>query len=386
MNTIQSTADVEADNSTGNLSVEDYVRLEVEKAESQDPEVQNKNDQDVSNEADSTEQDTEGDESEVSEDVLSQSDESDESDESDSDSEGLQESEEIDFDSLTVGELANLPVEKLSEWSKNQDSNLVKRIGKLTARAKSAEEYAKALESKLATVGDQEEFERPVKDNPLSNLDTTEKIEQKQEQAEAIVEKMEDVLFDSEGYGPDDVVFSEGGVELTRSQVRNVLKNARKDLKTYIPAQKKAVQQKEKAIQLEEKFQQAANKELPWLAESEGNLRKTYDSWVSDSRLVESMDKMHPEVKAQMSYLLAHALNSINQQQLLVQEPEKKKPNAESIKRPKPTPPTVPSGNASPADKKESPKSKKIRLAKERFEKSKSSEDWINYQTLLETI
>ena len=81
---------------------------------------------------------------------------------------------QLDFD--------NLSEEELRELSEKLGSRAVARFGEMTAKRKAAEEKVAQLESMLQEKQDPLNQPREIKDNPFSDLDTIEKLQEKAEE------------------------------------------------------------------------------------------------------------------------------------------------------------------------------------------------------------
>jgi len=212
---------------------------------------------------------------------------------------------QIDLDTMSEDELRDLS-EKLG-------SKAVARFGALTAKRKAAEERLAELEAKLSQ---QNPLDAPKKvdNNPFSNIDTIEGLQEKSAEVEQIIEWAEELLFESDAYAADDVITEVEGKELTKAEVRKSLLQARKAQKTFLPDQLNTVQQREQGKQLEIAFKERAEQELPWLSGEDNDTRRQYEATIGDKRfkqLKEILDREAPEIGSQINYWFAHASNSI---------------------------------------------------------------------------
>jgi beta-xylosidase len=114
--------------------------------------------------------------------------------------EATEETEESD-DVLSQLDLDDMSEEDLRELADKLGSRAVARFGELTAK--------NPLDTK-----------KKVENNPFSNLDTIEKLQEKAAEVDDIVEWAEDVLFQSDGYSADEVVTEVEGKDLTKADVR----------------------------------------------------------------------------------------------------------------------------------------------------------------------
>ena len=216
-------------------------------------------------------------------------------------------------DVLSQLDLDEMSEEDLRELSEKLGSRAVARFGELTAKRKAAEAQIKQLEAKLQEKPDPLKT-RKVENNPYSKLDSIEALQDKAEEVDGVVEWAEDLLFESDGYSADDVVTEIEGKEWTKKEVRQALLKARKAQKTFLPDQLSKVQAQIEGEQLAESFGERAKKELDWLDGEDNDLRKQYESIVSDDRMKKIKDifkREAPDVGAQLDYWFAHATNSI---------------------------------------------------------------------------
>jgi len=217
-------------------------------------------------------------------------------------------------DVLSQLDLDDMSEEDLRELSEKLGSRAVARFGELTAKRKAAEAQIKQLESRLQEKPNPLENNKKIENNPFSNLDSIESLQEKAVEVENIVEWAEDILFESDGYAADDVVTEVDGKDLTKADVRKSLLQARKAQKTFLPDQLKSLQAQEQGQQLAEAFSQRAKEELSWLEGEDNDLRKQYEATIGDERfkkLKNVLKKEAPDVASQLDYFFAHATNSI---------------------------------------------------------------------------
>lgn len=340
-------------NPSGNMSDADFMQFrlgqpqeeeqpkeEVEEvAETQEPEVE------VESEEVAEEAVTEEPEVESSDDVLSQ----------------------LDLDSMSEAEL--------KELSQKFGSRAVARFGELTAKRKAAEERVALLEAQLKDKSNPLDSAEKVENNPFESLDTVEKLQEKAKEINDIVEWADDILFQSDGYGADDVVTEIDGKEMTKAEVRKHLIQAKKAKSKFLPDQLGKVQAVEVAKQAEESFAAQAKEQLPWLSGNNNDVRTQYEGMVSDDRYKETKDqirKINPAVAAQLDFLMAHAANSLYG----------KKPVAEKKGSIKLDPPTSGVPSVAKSEKSESKRAKAIKELSNSFSSSGSISDFVKLRTL----
>lgn len=285
----------------------------------------------------------EAEESESSEDVLSQ----------------------IDLDEMSEADLREL--------GKKLGSKAVERFGKLTAQRKAAEEELAKLRASLAEAdNDPLKGTQEVKNNPYGNIDSLEGIQAKADEVNGIIEWAEDVLFNADGYGPEDVVTEVEGQELTKADVRKSLLNARKSRDKFLPAQLKTLQAKQQGKQLKEAFTAKATEELSWMQGEDNDTRRQYEAMIRDPRFSKLEEALPPDLSAQLPYIMAHAANSIYGRRE-IKEPSKSA---------RLNPPKQPMGAGAQAERKASPQVKKLKEIKQRFSTSGNKSDFVTLRTL----
>ena len=259
----------------------------------------------------SPEQETEEGTEEASEE-LENTEESVNSEESETSEEPSEESQESE-DVLSQLDLDDMSEEDLRELADKLGSRAVARFGELTAKRKAAEERLTQLEARLKEKPNPLETKK-VENNPYGNLDTIEKLQQKATEVDQVVEWAEDLIFESDGYGADDVVTEVEGKEWTKKDVRQALLKARKAQKTFLPDQLTKVQLRAEGEVLKKQFDTQAKQELSWLEGEDNDLRKQFEATIGDERfkkLKSVLKRESPDIAAQLDYWFAHATNSI---------------------------------------------------------------------------
>jgi len=275
---------------------------------------------------------------------------------------------QLDFD--------NLSEQELRELSEKLGSRAVARFGEMTAKRKAAEEKVAQLESMLQEKQDPLNQPREIKDNPFSDLDTIEKLQEKAEEVNSAVEWAEDLLFESDAYAADDIITEVDGKDLTKAEVRKALLNARKAQKQYLPDQLNKVQQREQGQQLKAVFEQQAVKELDWMSGEDNDTRKQYEATINDPRykkLKEVLDKEAPDIGAQIEYWFAHATNSIYGRKPVV-ETTKSSPSLNPTK--------TGIGSAAKSEKSPSKASKAMKDLQARFKQTGNPRDFAELRKL----
>lgn len=272
-------------------------------------------------------------------------------------------------DVLSQLDLDDMSEEDLRELSEKLGSRAVARFGELTAKRKAAEAKLKEMEAQLQTKNPLET--QTVANNPYESIDTVQGLQEKAKEVSEVIEWAEETLFNADGYGPEDVVTEVEGKELTKSDVRKSLLNARKARDKYLPAQLQTVQRVQKSHQLKEAFDAQAEKDLNWLQGEDNDVRKSYEAMVGDPRFNKLREKADPEVAAQLNYLMAHAANSI-----YGRKPVKEAPKSATL-----TPPKTAVTAGATSDKTVGKSVKALKDLNQRFRQSGNKSDFVTLRT-----
>lgn len=222
--------------------------------------------------------------------------------------------EEQSEDVLSQLDLDDMSEEELRELAEKLGSRAVARYGELTAKRKSAEERLARLEASLKEKENPLDAPKKVENNPFSNIESIEGLQEKADEVNNIVEWAEDILFESDAYAADDVVTEVDGKEMTKAEVRKALLQARKAQKTFLPDQLRVLQAQAQSEQMSQAFEAQAKKELEWLQGEDNDIRKQYEAVVGDDRFKELkkvLKKEAPDIASQLEYWFAHGVNSI---------------------------------------------------------------------------
>ena len=272
-------------------------------------------------------------------------------------------------DVLSQLDLDDMSEDDLRELSEKLGSRAVARFGELTAKRKAAEAKLKEMEAQLQNNNPLETQE--VANNPYASVDTLEGLQEKAKEVTDVIEWAEETLFNADGYGPEDVVTEVEGKELTKSDVRKSLLNARKARDKFLPAQLQTVQRVQQSHQLKEAFDTQAEQELNWLQGDDNDVRKSYEAMIGDPRFDSLREKADPEVAAQLNYLMAHAANSI-----YGRKPVKEAPKSATL-----TPPKTAITAGATSDKKVNKSVKALKDLNQRFRHSGNKSDFITLRT-----
>jgi len=265
-------------------------------------------------------------------------------------------------------DLSELSDEDIAELAQKGKSGLLKRIAELTAKRKMAEEKAAQLESFLAQQQNKKALEPKVENNPYSALTSLEDLSKKSQEVNDVIEWAEDVLDRSEHLGFEDVAAEVDGRSLTKAQVKESLRHARRARDKFLPAQKNEIDAAQQRKNLRSAFEQQALKELEWLSSQEDNdIKRQFAAMMNDPR-VKDVEKSMPEMAPQLPYLLAHAANSIYGRKTI---PMDSKPS------PKLTPPGTPTGSAVSGDRTPTAGEKNMNEVSKRLATTGSVSDFI---------
>jgi hypothetical protein len=289
------------DAKTGNLSQEDLLNFLSE--ESQD------------DASEPTEQ-LGGDQA-TSEDVLSQSNEQTESDVEISEESAIAQSKSEEEEDSDDEEL-----DQDDEGQPKSVKKLLKQIGRLTARSKSAEEAVQALSAQVESM----KLDQKVVENPtIENAQTIEQLEQLRQ--EALSAKKWARQHEDEDYVED------GDRQYTRAEIKGILRSAEEHLDELIPARKEFLTKKYQSDEL-------AKRDFSFMRDTESDEYKLLGRMLKDPSL-KPLDKLPNGL-----YLRGLMIEGVNS---LKSKASTKKPAKKiAVKRPTPPPPTSPNSDVSP--------------------------------------
>ncbi len=272
-------------------------------------------------------------------------------------------------DVLSQVDLSELSDDDIAELAQKGKSGLLKRIAELTAKRKLAEEKAAQMEAYLQQQK-KDPLEPKIENNPYASIKTVEELSKKSQEISEVIEWAEDVLDKAETLGYDDVAANVDGNDLTKAQVKEHLRRARKARDKFLPAQKKELDAAETRRGLKAAFEQQAIKELEWLASSDDNdLKRQYQAMMSDPRL-KNIEEVVPDIAPQLPYLLAHATASIYGRKLIPM-----------TQQPRVSPPGSPDGAAATGGRAEKPVDRMAKEASQRLADSGSVSDFVALRT-----
>lgn len=281
--------------------------------------------------------------------------------------------EETKTDVLSQVDLDEMTEEELSELSQKLGSRAVKRFGELTARRKQAEERIQTLESQLKKKS--QVSMQDIDQNPYKGLKNMKEIQSKSKEIKDVIEWAEDVLFESDNYSAQDKVAEMDGKNVTKVEVRNILKNARKAQKKHIPQQVQHLRNQAQGLEMRKGFQEKLRQEISWSDKKDNPLNQRYTAMLKDARLQSALKNADPVLKAQMPYLLAHATNSIFGERKIINPTEQVKPSSTI------DPPKSVSNTAVKSEKPTSRRSKNIKTNQTSFRSTGGIDDFIKLRT-----
>jgi hypothetical protein len=208
-----------------------------------------------------------------------------------------------------------------------------------------------------------------VKNNPFSEIATLDILQEKANEVVEVISWAEDLLFESDSYNADDEVTQVEGKPMTKKEVRKALLNARKSRDFYIPDQLKKLQLNQDDVLIRQQLGRKAIEELEWLQDKNGNELKTqFLNLMSDGKL---------QMDSRMPYLVAHAINSLSNRNIIKDTPVAKSA-AGNIKL---DPPKMATSSSAASEKTERPQSKAIKESQSRFLKTGKLGDFVKYRT-----
>ena len=283
--------------------------------------------------------------------------------------------EETEADVLSQLDLDSMSEDQIKEVSKKLNSNAVARYGELTAKRKAAEERMAKMEEQLNNLQQQKEERVPVvKDNPLKKIVDPQALQQESANAQEVVDWAEDLLYEKGDYGPEDVIATVEGRDVTKAEVRKTLRHSQNMLRKFIPAQMQTIKKQHDASQAKSAFEQKARVELPWMKNEQSEVYKKYQSMMGDKRLSD-LTKDNPEVAVQMPYLVAHAANSMYGRKAITSR-------TTPAPRIRSTPPKTASTTAAKSEKTAPRTVKKIQSVSQQFSDSGTAADFVALRTL----
>jgi hypothetical protein len=278
------------------------------------------------------------------------------------------EDSEVSTEEEEEAETTQLPVdlEKLSEEEiESLRAHLIKgaekRIGKLTAKKKAADEEVERLKSQLEQ---KPAFEEPaLESNPYSDIESAEELNTKYGETAKFIEDFRAILDENDDASNDEEIYEEDDQSWTKKQVKAAIRNAEKAKDKFLPARLQELRRLEGFTAQSAQFQAQATEEVTWMADEDSELRKEFDSYMN-SPVIQKVIKAVPEFGPLAPYMIAHAINSAKGKPSSIKAPEKPKLSPTSPVKSSAAP-SAPTGD----------KSKLIAELEKRFEESGSAHD-----------
>lgn len=271
-------------------------------------------------------------------------------------------------DVLSQFNLDEMSEDEIKALSKALGSRAVDRFGELTKRAKGAEERLAELEDSLKNnpLSPKED----VKNNPFSDINDISTLQEKANEINDVIEWAEDILFESDEYGPNAEVAEVEGKSMTKAEVRSALKNARKSRDSFLPSQLKKIQMLEHAAKVKSDFGRKAIEEFDWLKDGGDETMRNRFLEIAGHPDLQKFYKDSPKIGARMPYILAHAADSMYNRKVI----------KDTVKKAKINPPS-PLTTSAKSEKQESRSSKAIKDLGARFKSSGTNDDFIQMRT-----
>ena len=273
-------------------------------------------------------------------------------------------------------DLGSLSKEDYDAVVKSFGGRAGERIRELTWRAKTAEEQLAKVKS--AEMADPLATELAPAENPYSDLKSVDELREKAREVDALIEWAEDVLDDSAQYGPDEEVVTLDGKALTKKEVRDNLKQARKARNDFLPARLEGIQREQQANQQKAMVAQRAVKDFPWITDKKSELAARYAGVVGSPEMKIAYESS-PALSVHLPYLIAAGIDRIYGKD--TGKPVKE-PVAPVTPRVPATPPSMPSDGAAISSRTTDNATKALNELNERFKKSGRKEDFIKKRIL----
>ena len=284
------------------------------------------------------------------------------------------ESEDVHSKEIDLDDIESLSIEDLDALKKKLGGKgTLARFAELTSKRKQAEERLTAIEAKL---NDNKPKEDPLavkkeEKNPYADINTIEDLRDKAREVDDAIEWAEEVLDSNEDAGSDDSVAVIDNNDVTKGQVKKVLRDARKARKEHLPNQLQAIQAVETRKAQKEQMTASARKELPWLEGEDNDIKRQYEILVNQDVIKQAV-KAVPDLEPYMDYMIAHAASSIY---------GRKEIKMDAKSKPAINAPSNPGSNAAGAERPEARSSKEIKAVQSKFKGSGSPIDFVALRT-----
>jgi len=285
-------------------------------------------------------------------------------------------------DVLSELNLNNLSAEQISALALQLQDHLSgkapERIGELTRKWREEQERVAEKDRQIEELTKKKnplERDKPIENNPFSDIDSIEELQNKYEEFGQTYEWAEQLLDEYDDSSYDDVITEVNGQELTKRQVRELQRNAYKAREKLLPARLAEIQKAETSKYQADALRKQMEQELPWVSDESSDLRKEYEQFM-EHKLVKDLIKSNKELAPAIPRLLAHAMNSLSQTmgKSTASRPTAKQATPATIRK---SPPSVlPNATAKAPVRDADRINKNIAELQERFQKSQSRSDF----------
>jgi len=235
----------------------------------------------------------------------------------------------LELDNLTENDWQGI-ADHLNSRGADRIAGLIKERSELRSTLEARE---KQTEDPLARPSDPET-------NPYREIETVEELQAKAAEVDEMIEWGEDLLEDNEDTHSDAIIHEEDSREYTKSEIKTMLRSARKARSTHLKNRYAELQGLQHIEAERQQARQIAEDEFPWMKEEENPIRQRYEGVMSHPGL-QALKDAFPEIPL----VLAHAADSIHRSE---QRKQGKAPTAKQPSRLRP-PENPSAGTAAPA-------------------------------------
>jgi hypothetical protein len=215
------------------------------------------------------------------------------------------EEEEAEEETTEEDEITKLLLtdpDRLRDIARQAGVKSLSRFAELTAKNKALEAQlqAKQVETKP--------LPEALPDNPFRGLDA-QQVEAKRKDLGKVAKTVEALLDEHEDYGPNDVITHDGH-EFTKKQLKAISRSITTQLSEYIPDQLAEIQRLAQREQSKAQFDAAILEQIPAFSDENSEVVALHKSIMANPHTLAIGEKV-PELSAQLSFIMAHAANSI---------------------------------------------------------------------------
>jgi len=242
----------------------------------------------------------------------------------------------LDLNNLTENEWQGI-ADHLNSRGADRIAGLIKERSELRS---TIEARTKKEEDPLARTSDPEA-------NPYREIETVEELQAKAAEVDEMIEWGEDLLEDNEETHSDAVIHEEDSKEFTKSEIKGLLRSARKARKTHLKNRYIELQGLQLAETERQQSRQIAEDEFSWMKEEANPIRQRYEGVMAHPGL-QALKDAFPEIPL----VIAHAADSIHRSEQRKQGKAPAKKQTQNRMRP---PENPSAGNARPAKQEATP-------------------------------